>query len=416
MYGRTDRIQRNHRALFSRRRSNARLYFMGFLTALVVLVPLFAFWQFDRLQLLALEQLGRAPTSTPLASERAERGMQLFLAGDVAGALRFFEAASNQRPENVSYLYEYGMLLIESNRNEEAVTIGDRMIELAPDDPRGYAVKARALQWSDAAAAIPVAIAGTELGQPFAPLHSALAVAYTNIGRYGEALGHGELALRIDENNPNAYRSYSYPLIYTGRYNEAIAQLETAIELNPNYTAPYLELASLYRRIDDEEMALGIYFRVVEVEPDNALAYLRICETYAAVGRFDDAAIYCDRALEIDPLFGSAWRMSGQLAYSRRNYEGAIENFETCLDLQEPGEEEIECYYIRGLAHYFLDQCDDAWRVLNEALELATAPQIQNAIRTGLNNVTVNCAGYRGRALPTTAPPTPIPPTPIGGT
>lgn len=412
---RTDRIQRNQRQLFSQRQNNGRIYFLGFLTALVIIVPLFALWQFDTIRLFALDQFGMAPTSTPLASERAKRGEDLFLRGDLNGAVTFFAAAAQQQPDNINYLYEYGMLLIEANDTRQASELADRMLQIAPDDPRGYAVKARALQWSDAAAAIPVAIAGTELGKPFAPLHSALAVAYTVIGRYGEALGHADLAIRINPMDANAHRSYSYPLIYTGRYNEAISELEEAIRINPNYTAPYLELASLYRRINDEEMAVGIYNRVTEIEPNNALAFLRMCETYAAVGEFDMAEPYCDRSLEIDPLYGSAWRMRGQLAYSRRNYEGAIEAFETCLDLQEADEEEIECYYIRGLAHYFLDQCNDAWNVLNESLELVQSPQIEVAIRTGLGNVTTNCAGYQGRQLPTPVPPTPIPPTPIGG-
>jgi tetratricopeptide (TPR) repeat protein len=161
-------------------------------------------------------------------------------------------------------------------------------------------------------------------------------------------------------------------------------------------------------------MAVGIYNRVLEIDPDNARAYLRICETMAAVDKADfrKAQPFCEQALEIDPKYASAHRMLGQLRYSRRNYEGAIEEFNTCIEL---GSEEIECYYIRGLAHYFLGQCELAWNVLNDSLVRAKDPAIVSAITTGLTNVTVRCAGYQDRKPPTPIPPTPIPPTPIGG-
>ena len=414
MARRSDIIQRDYRrGFFNKRRSYARLYFDGFLIALIIAVPLVASLYFDSLRLAVWTAVGQAPTRTPFASERAERGQQLYLAGDLDSALLFYEQAARQQPNNIAYLYEYGRTLIEVDRTSEATVIGDQIIALDSDDPRGYALKAASLVWRDPAAAIPVALAGVELGQQYAPLHAALAVAYNNIGRYQEALQQGDLAVRLDPLNATVRRSFSYPLIYTGRYNEAIAQLEQAISINPNITSPYFELASLYRILKQPEMAVAIFNRVIEVEPDSERAYLRLCETYAEVGLFQEAEPFCDRALVIDPDYASAHRMRGQLRYSRRNYEGAIESFEQCVQL---GSQEIECYYIRGLAHYFLGNCDQAWDILNDALLRIGPGPVQDNIKIGLTNITIRCAGYQGRSLPTPIPPTPIPPTPIGGT
>jgi tetratricopeptide (TPR) repeat protein len=104
--------------------------------------------------------------------------------------------------------------------------------------------------------------------------------------------------------------------------------------------------------------------------------------------------------------------MLGQLQYNRRNYESAIDSFNNCVAY---GSNEIECYYIRGLAHYFLGQCDEAWVILQDSLNYAVQDPIINAINIGLYNVTQRCAGYENQSLPTPIPPTPIPPTPIGG-
>src|SRR5690606_20698215 len=80
---------------------------------------------------------------------------------------------------------------------------------------------------------------------------------------------------------------------------------------------------------------------------------------------------------------------------------------------------EIECIYVRGLAHYFLaegDNCDQAWDWLTIALNHPEAEgSVQENILQGLTNTKTNCAGYSNVDLPTPIPPTPIPPTPIGG-
>lgn len=381
---------------------NALIFGLIFLTA----------QNYEQLQHLALRLIDAAPTATLYPSEYAQQGITLYNAGQVDEALLEFEQAVAQRPDDVDYLYEYGRILIELDEYDRAVPVGDRAIAAAPDDARGYALKARALMWSDPGSAIPTAVSGLEHSPGFAPLHAALAVAYTNIGRYAEGLQRGIRATELDPLDSFAHRAYSIPLIYTGRNTQAIEALETAVSINPNLPGPYFELAAQYRAVDFPEMAVGVYQRVLDINPDSPKAYLRLCETYASVGEFTTATGFCETALDINPGYGSAWRMLGQLQYSRRNYESAIASFEECVSY---GSDEVECYYIRGLAHYFLAQCDDAWAILNEALNYAVQEQIVDTINIGLSNVKRDCAGYENLLLPTPIPPTPIPPTPIGG-
>jgi tetratricopeptide (TPR) repeat protein len=437
--GHGNRIQRDYsKPFFSKRKNRSRLYFVVFMLLAIVSIPALLYWQQDTLRMEFLEAAGIAPTSTPFASERAERGEAFYRAGDIPAAAANFEIAVTQQPETVDYLYEYGVLQLEQNNNDQAVTLGDRIIELAPNDPRGYALKANALAWANPAEAIPVALTGVEESdRQFAPLHGALAVAYTSIGRYQEALQQGDLAVRIDPMDAGARRSFSYPLIYTGDYSAAINQLEQAISINPNLTGPYFELASLYRLINRDEYGTAIYERVMELDPDNWRAYLRMCQTYSAAGLFQEAETYCNEAERINTKDPEVHRTLGQLQYSRRNYEGAINSFRTCLNLEmgEPYEQlpqsfdvaldiddlptdetEIECLYIMGLAHYALAHCDAAWTYLTEAQQHPRAQGTTSEdIQSGLFLVSADCAGYENRSLPTAIPPTPIPPTPIGG-
>lgn len=398
-----------------RRRSTTRFVLAYF--ALLGAFLAFVYTQFDRLQLAALDLIGLAPTATPFASTLATEGALLFQRGDVAGAAALFEQAVAQQPNNVDYLYELGKLYVELNRPQDAVPLGDRAIQANPQDPRGYALKTRALVWSgDAASAIPVGVAGLEVDNAFAPLYAALARAYTAIGRYQQGVDYGARAVELDPMDIEARRSYAYTLIWVGRRDLAIEQLEEAVALNPYLTNSYFELALQYLSTNQEEMAIATYERILSLEPRNERAYLRLCQAYARVGQQDRAQGYCEDALDINPNYAAAWAEVGMARYTRRNYEGAIEAFETCI---ANGSTDIRCWYLRGLAHYYLGDCDDAWRILEESLPMAEAlPDGENIVRDvreGLRLTTVSCPAYAGRPLPTVPVPTAIPPTPIGG-
>lgn len=413
-------IKRDYsKSFFSDKRRNGTgrflLSYVLFLGTFLMVVYL----QFDRIQYAALDTVGMAPTATPFASELATRAYDLFLAGDLDGAASLYEQAVAQQPDNVGYLYEYGRTLIELDRSVEALEISDVMIAADSGDPRGYALKARALVWEgDSAAAIPVGVSGLEIDPNYAPLYAALARAYTNIGRYQQGLANGQRAVELDAMDADAHRSYAYSLIWVGRREEAIEQLEQAISINPNLTPPYFELAVNYLALDRDALAIATYERILSLEPRNARAYLRLCEAFFKVGQNAQAEGYCEDALAINEGYPQAWRQFGMVQYNRRNYEGAIESFDNCVANNGT---EIQCWYLRGLAHYYLGNCDEAWNILGEALTISSDPgsgigqPIVDTIREGLRLTTISCPSYSGQQLPTPIPPTQLPPTPLGG-
>ncbi|MBK9124119.1 MAG: tetratricopeptide repeat protein [Chloroflexi bacterium] len=414
-------VRRDYRYAFRQRRRAQRVRWLLLFTTVVVLGMVAVTVNLDTVRTMAAGALGIKASPTLYPAEYAVLGSEAYQRGNMEDAAAQFVRAVQMQPNNVAYLYEYGKTLIEMNQTTEASTIADRAIAADPNDVRGYALKANALAYSDPTNAIIFALQGQELDPNFAPLYAALSVANTYIFRFSQALAAGERAIELDPSDANSYRAYSTPLIFVGRSEEAIEALETATQINPNLPGAWFELAFEYKnRANNPRRAIAIYqFMVENLEmsaADTAKAYLRICEAYAGADPADFVAAQqnCDRALSIDPNYGSAYRELGRMQYNRRNYEGAIETFETCVAL---GATDIECWALRGLAHYWMGQCDDAWRVLNEAQQLAGGREdgLIVQVRVGLDNVIDNCPDYRGQAVPTAVPPTAIPPTPIGG-
>lgn len=409
------------------------VYFMGLAAFL-----LFVYFQFDNLRLQALDVMGMAPTPTPFASSLATLGAQAWVDGRMEQAADYFHRAVEQQPDNPNYLYEYGRVMIElsvdSRDYDTPLRVAQHMIDVAPEDVRSFALQARALlNNGDSGAAIPIAMSGLQINASFAPLYATLAEAYTYEGRYQQGIRYGEQAIDLDPMDAQNYRSYAITLIFVGRNDDARVALETAVSLAPNHANIYFELANIYRALNEDELAVATYQRILVLNPRNARASLRMCQMYAKIGQYEQAEGYCDDAIEINENYSDAYRELGRMQYNRRNYEGAIDSFTSCQNFtleqvgtvnEETGQtlisQNIECWYLRGLARYYLNICDEGWLDLSQALEYTRfmdesqqAP-IREIIRTGMTEITRYCTGFAGQALPTDIPPTAIPPTPIG--
>lgn len=429
MYVRRD-YSRNYYGGGSPRRSRI-LFILVFMAAIVGFVAL-VYARFDQFQVAALSWIGLPPVPTNLPGEDAVEGLQKMADGDLRGAELDLRRAVQQRPDNVDYLYEYGRVLMELDRTDDAVAIADQAIAAAPADVRGYALKAMALRWTSPAEAVPIALAAEGIDPNFPPIYAAKAIAYTQIGRYSLAIEAAEKGLEIDDKSADVHRAFAWPLVLVGRYGEAVEHLEIATSLQPNLPSTWFELANEYKsRLNQHRDALDIYDYMINnltlSNDDLAKANLRICETLANMPEadFDKAETYCSRALQIKPDYGPAFRERGRMQYNRRNYEGAIESFETCAELEAnftDASKDLECWGLRGLAHYWMADCTAAWDLLNEAVSIARNKGLVveeeggllGQINIGLYNVTERCPGYDNQPTPTPVPPTVVPPTPIG--
>jgi tetratricopeptide (TPR) repeat protein len=334
----------------SRRRSLGKLFFV--LGLLVGGVMIAVTTQFDQIRATAMDVLGTGPTATPFPGERANAAVSAYLNGDTQTAITLFESALAERPDDLDYLYEYGLILIEMDETERAREFGEKAIEINSFDPRGYVLKGRALLWSgDSAAAIPILLQGMTIDDQFSPIYANLARAYVSIGNYRLGLENGEKAVQLDPMGAESRRSYAFALSSAGAYDEAMGQLEQGIIANPSHVQLYFELAFQYLSRDRNDQAITLYEQILTLQPRNARAMLRLCDAYRKIGQFDQGEDMCQSAVRADPTFSTAQFRLGMIKYSNRDFVSAQTAFQACMDNDS---ENYGCAYRLGLTHYYL--------------------------------------------------------------
>jgi tetratricopeptide (TPR) repeat protein len=115
------------------------------------------------------------------------------------------------------------------------------------------------------------------------------------------------------------------------------------------------------------EEAIAEFQKAVDANPDIAVGYDALGHASAMSGDPDRAISMLEKAIDLDEEYALAHAHLGRVYYTRLNWEEAVLSFDRAFEL---GLENEEFFYIAGLAHSYLDDCETGVKWLEKALEI----------------------------------------------
>ncbi|MCI0712866.1 MAG: tetratricopeptide repeat protein [Chloroflexi bacterium] len=385
-------------------------------------------WRFDSVQAEVIGFVNGPPTSTPNAVSLARQAEKAYWEGDLAASIDLYAQAAELEPDNVSILFEYVRVLVYGSyegqgfvfRAERALEVSEAMVERHSSSSLARAAHALALienERPDEAAA--EALRATELDPDWAEAHAYLSLAFQAQNRWNLAQQEAQIAVDLDPLSVDSRRILALSMANTGECSRGIAQFEEAIRLHPRLDALYFELVPCYTAQENYDAAIQALDRVLANDPRNVRAWTRKCTTYFRQRDDNNAQESCEQAIALDATFPEAYSQLGQVQYLRRNYEGAIESFETCIALMDdqnwPMSDRLEhCYFMHGLAYQLLDNCAEAMPLFENALLVELTDRGREFTYEGMRLCAASDDSITLEDLPTAPVPTSSPPPPIG--
>jgi tetratricopeptide (TPR) repeat protein len=172
-------------------------------------------------------------------------------------AVRAGEKLLSLEPENLDFLYLYGIATLQNNNLQKAETSLTRYFESRPGDSRGCL----ALGLTFAAQAEKLDIARQQLQKclqldpnNFEAAYQ-LGLSYKTLGDSAKALEYFEQTVRLSSNYENALRDLGTAYLQTGAEAKARPVLEKAVLLDPNDADAHFQLSRLYNVIGERELA-----------------------------------------------------------------------------------------------------------------------------------------------------------------
>jgi tetratricopeptide (TPR) repeat protein len=136
-----------------------------------------------------------------------------------------------------------------------------------------------------------------------------LAQAYAETHRYQAALDTLEQTGKVrGSGNPGRdryvrsliYQEIARMRVFLFQFDDALSNLETAIELDPGNANAFVDLGDLYLKLNRPEDAASEYAKAILLTGGAAAAYYGAAEVNRRLGRYPQAVIAADRALEIN--------------------------------------------------------------------------------------------------------------------
>jgi tetratricopeptide (TPR) repeat protein len=319
------------------------------------------------------------PTPTRSAISFLAEAEDHYQAGRFRPALEAYERVAALEPANDEAFRQQAWIQIMLGHSKEGIELAQQAVKL-DGSALNKAILAMALDWSGRYdEAIEIALEAVDQEPLLAEAHAILAEIYADKNNWERALEEAEKAVELEPNNAIALRNLGYVLDTQGRHEEALDFLGQAAELAPNLGYIHLTAGNAYLALNDFDGMIAAYEKAVEVNPDNAMALDKLGHASAIAGDPDRALATLKKAVELDPDFGLSYAHLARVYYTQLNWEAAIENFDKAFAL---GVENEEFFYLMGLSHQYLDDCDNALKWFEKALELNpdSAP-VQQGIR-----------------------------------
>ena len=235
--------------------------------------------------------------------------------GDIAGANAHYEQAIESDSEFVPAHMNWGGLLAEQGKLDEAVVQFRQSVELAPDSaPDAYYNLALALSRqgkNDEAMANLRKAVQVEPNLVFA--HIKLAALLAERDDVDEAILHFRRAIEIEPDTALPYQQIAQLLRKKGKTVEAAGYDERGAKARRRYAqASNLRGAELAKQGKIRE-AIAQFQAAIAAAPDDAQAHNNLADALASQGNIDDAIAHYRRTLEIDPNFAPAKQNLKQL-------------------------------------------------------------------------------------------------------
>jgi len=297
-----------------------------------------------------------------------ERAIASSKAAHFSDAERLFRIFLLRQPKHVRALNEFGILLVQIGKYEEA----ERHIR-----------QAIGLGWRSGAAFYNHGTILNALHRPLEALEAfnkALAInpadpetwnnrgaAFNNLARYGEAIDDFDKAISLRADFAGAFANKAKSLLLSGRHEEAFAVYDKALAIRPELLEAWLGRAHACYQLRRYDQAFAAYAKCLALKPDLAEAWLGRANTCYFLKRYDEALAAFDKVLKVKPDLAEAWLGRGNIFGHLKRYQEGLAAFDRALTIKR---DLAEAWLGRANTCYHLKRYNEALAASEQALLL----------------------------------------------
>jgi serine/threonine protein kinase/Flp pilus assembly protein TadD len=240
-----------------------------------------------------------------------------------------------------------------------------------------------------------------EADPAFVEPYALLAYVYCMLGHFGalaaadafpKAKAAALRALEIDETSAGAHFSLAVVhLLHDWDWSGAETEIQTGLQLAPNDAAGHFAYGEWLTAMGRFEDAIVELERALDLDPLSSPISANLASAYSFVRQYDRALEQIRKTIELDPSFVAAQTLLALLLARAGYFDDAVAEAQKCLS---PDGSDWKCKTILGVVYAVAGRTEEAMRI---AAELENLPQLRK-FTSGLPHI-YGALGDRDRAL-----------------
>ncbi len=207
--------------------------------------------------------------------------------GQVEDAIREYEAATNIDPKQVNDWKALGSLYVKKGETDKAIAAYEKVVSLDPKDQDSQRV---------------------------------LSKLYKSTGDASAAIQRMEEVKKLDPKNVENLFNLGREYFNLSDFDNAVANFEQLLQIKSDDVSAMEYLGNALQNKGSYTRAISIYKEIVKLQPNNKKVLTDMATSYKELKQFSTARNYARQALQIDPKYGLAFIVIGEI------YEAAAEN------------------------------------------------------------------------------------------
>jgi tetratricopeptide (TPR) repeat protein len=277
---------------------------------------------------------------------------------DVVTSQDFFEVQITPLYSETALLNNRACSYLELGNYQEAVSVFDKILNVAPDDIHALCNKANALmRLGRCNESIPLLKQALRVDASDAETWALLGVVYNRTGNHDDALSCCDKALTLDSKNPQYIKDKAFVLKDLCRFDEATSLFRKVTEIKSSDFAAWHELALLYEREGQTNEAIRYYMKALEVNPEFSYSLDNLGCLLCRIGDLERGIPCIEKALRIDPNNSKTWNNLGVVYGNLGRYKEAIEAYRQAVRIKP---DYSSARYNLGVAYLIIGDKDSA--------------------------------------------------------
>jgi len=241
--------------------------------------------------------------------------IQLQLNGNVTEAKKYYQKIINQGCEDPRVFANYGFILRNLGKLQEAALSTRKAIELNPN---------------------------------YTLAHSNLGLLFRDLGKLKEAEQSFRKAIELNPDYAMAHCNLGVILKDLGKLEEAEKSTRKAIKINHDFSEAHSILGTILKNLGKLKEAEKSTRKAIELNPDYAEAHSNLGSILKNLGKLNEAELSFLKAIQLKPNLASAYFSLSTLKYSNESKKWKKQLFSEKIMKTKLEKDKINIYFARG--------------------------------------------------------------------